>query len=77
VLMVSLPSKAIFCWHMCWWSLCLQRSYFVDICVDGPFAFKEQNMNFEGRETINTYVNNILTLKAEGFIKRSLCKINY
>jgi hypothetical protein len=25
----------------------------------------------------NTYVNNILTLKAEGFIKRSLCKINY
>jgi nitrate reductase gamma subunit len=22
------------------WSLCLQRSYFVDICVDGPSAFK-------------------------------------
>jgi hypothetical protein len=32
VLMVSLPSKVIFCWHMCWWSLCLQSPYFVDMC---------------------------------------------
>ena len=35
-----LPSKSICCWHMCWWSLYLQSSYFVDICVDGPSAFK-------------------------------------
>ena len=35
-----LPSKSICCWHMCWWSLYLQSSYFVDICVDGLSAFK-------------------------------------
>ena len=35
-----LPSKSICCWHMCWWSLYLQSSFFVDICVDGLSAFK-------------------------------------